>query len=76
MAANNARYFLSGHDHLFNRAIIKSPDGTASIQHIIHSSDSYKFYIPRIPSVDQTTTPAIARKHRSRKSCSRLATTS
>jgi len=54
MAANNARYFLSGHDHLFNRAIIKSPDGTASIQNIIHSSDSYKFYIPRIPSADQT----------------------
>lgn len=54
MAANGARYFLGGHDHMFSRTIVKSPDGTASIRNIIHSSDSYKFYIPTIPSNDQT----------------------
>ncbi|MDT8999023.1 metallophosphoesterase [Paucibacter sp. APW11] len=53
MAGNGARYFLSGHDHLYNRAIVKSPDGTAFVHNIIHSSDSYKFYIPTIPSNDQ-----------------------
>ncbi|MDM4765084.1 metallophosphoesterase [Pelomonas sp. SE-A7] len=54
MAATGTRYFLSGHDHLFSRALVKSPDGTATVQNIIHSSDSYKFYIPTIPSNDQT----------------------
>jgi len=54
MAGTGARYFLSGHDHLYNRALVKSPDGTAQVQNIIHSSDSYKFYIPTIPSNDQT----------------------
>lgn len=54
MANSGARYFLSGHDHLYTRALVKSPDGTATVQNIIHSSDSYKFYIPAIPSNDQT----------------------
>lgn len=54
MANSGARYFMSGHDHLYNRALVKSPDGTAQVQNIIHSSDSYKFYIPTIPSNDQT----------------------
>lgn len=53
MAANGGRYFLSGHDHMYNRSIVKSPDGTAAVHNIIHASDSYKFYIPAIPSNDQ-----------------------
>lgn len=57
MAANGGRYFLSGHDHLFSRTLVKSPDGTAQVQNIIHSSDSYKFYIPTIPSNDQKYNP-------------------
>jgi hypothetical protein len=54
MAGTGTRYFLSGHDHMYSRALVKSPDGTAQVQNIIHSSDSYKFYIPTIPSNDQT----------------------
>lgn len=54
MASNGARVFLGGHDHMFHRGLVKSPDGTAQVQNIIHSSDSYKFYIPTIPSNDQT----------------------
>ncbi|MDP8568595.1 metallophosphoesterase [Methylophilus aquaticus] len=54
MAQNNARYFLGGHDHMHHRAIVKSPDGLFSVQNIIHSSDSYKFYTPKVPSKDQT----------------------
>ena len=57
MAANGGRYFLSGHDHMYNRSIVKSPDGTASVHNIIHASDSYKFYIPTIPSNDQRYNP-------------------
>jgi hypothetical protein len=53
MAANGGRYYLAGHDHMFSRSIVKSPDGLAAVQNIIHSSDSYKFYIPTIPSNDQ-----------------------
>lgn len=53
MARNNVRYFLGGHDHMHHRSIVKSPDGQASVQNIIHSSDSYKFYVPSVPSKDQ-----------------------
>lgn len=53
MARNNARYFLGGHDHMHHRSIVKSPDGAGSVQNIIHASDSYKFYIPSVPSKDQ-----------------------
>jgi 3',5'-cyclic AMP phosphodiesterase CpdA len=53
MARNKVRYFLGGHDHMHHRSIVKSPDGTATVQNIIHSSDSYKFYVPSVPSKDQ-----------------------
>lgn len=53
MARNKVRYFLGGHDHMHHRSIVKSPDGTSTVQNIIHSSDSYKFYVPSVPSKDQ-----------------------
>jgi len=53
MARNNARYFLGGHDHMHHRSMVKSPDGKYMVQNIIHSSDSYKFYVPSVPSKDQ-----------------------
>lgn len=46
------RYYMGGHDHMHNRAVVVSPDGASSIQNIITASDSYKFYIPKIPSND------------------------
>ena len=53
MARNNVHYFLGGHDHMHHRSIVKSPDGASMVQNIIHSSDSYKFYVPSVPSKDQ-----------------------
>jgi hypothetical protein len=52
LAANGVRYHLGGHDHIHNRSIVASPDGSAAVQDIIASSNSYKFYIPQIPSND------------------------
>ena len=37
---------MSGHDHIHQRSIIASPDGTSRVQEIIGASDSSKFYIP------------------------------
>jgi 3',5'-cyclic AMP phosphodiesterase CpdA len=49
---NGVRYFMGGHDHMHNRAIVKSPDGLSTVQNIIGSSNSYKFYIPLNPTND------------------------
>jgi hypothetical protein len=49
---NGVRYYLGGHDHMHNRALVTSPDGFSTVQNIITASDSYKFYIPQNPSND------------------------
>ncbi len=49
---NGVRYYIGGHDHMHNRAIVTSPDGYSKVQNIILASDSYKFYIPQNPSND------------------------
>jgi hypothetical protein len=49
---SGVRYYLGGHDHMHNRAIVTSPDGASRVQNIITASDSYKFYIPQNPSND------------------------
>lgn len=36
------------------RSLITSPDGQSVVQNIIASSNSYKFYAPRVPSIDET----------------------
>ncbi len=46
------RYFFGGHDHMHNRALVVSPDGASAVQDITASSNSYKFYIPLVPSND------------------------
>ncbi len=47
LQTKGVRYFIGGHDHLHNRAIIATSDGTtARVQNIIASSDSSKFYTP------------------------------
>jgi hypothetical protein len=51
---NGVRYYMGGHDHMHNRAIITSPSGTSTVQDITTSSNSYKFYIPQNPSNDST----------------------
>ncbi len=56
---NGVRYHIGGHDHMHNRAIITSPDGKSVVQDIVTASDSYKFYIPQVPSNDEKyNTPA------------------
>lgn len=46
LANNKVRIYMGGHDHMHNRAIVASPDNTASVQNIVMASDSSKFYIP------------------------------
>ena len=48
---NNAKYFISGHDHIHQRSIITSPDGISKIQELICASNSSKFYTPK-PLID------------------------
>lgn len=52
LQSNNVRYCLGGHDHMHHRSIVLSPDGSAAVEQIICSSNSYKFYIPLNPSND------------------------
>ena len=50
---NGVRYHFGGHDHNHTRSIVVSPDGDSFAQNIITSSNSYKFYTPKIPSLDE-----------------------
>jgi hypothetical protein len=56
LCSNEAGYFLSGHDHMHHRSIVKSTDGNSKVNQIICSSNSYKFYIPA-PGDDGRETP-------------------
>ncbi len=46
LAANKVGYYLNGHDHMYDRALIASPDGSCTITTILTASDSAKFYVP------------------------------
>lgn len=46
---NGVKYHFCGHDHLYHRAEIKSPDGKSRVQQIICGSASDKFYRPKFP---------------------------
>ena len=50
LQANNVQYYLSGHDHLFNRSILTSPDGSSKVEELIAQSASTKFYAPSDPN--------------------------
>jgi hypothetical protein len=52
---NGVRYSMSGHDHMYNRSRIKSPDGKAEIEQIICGSASHKFYLPEEPFLKRET---------------------
>ncbi len=52
LARHGVRLYISGHDHVYQRSVIASPDGTASVQQIIGASDSSKFYVPAVPAPD------------------------
>lgn len=46
---NGVRYYLSGHDHLYYRARIKSPDRESEVMQIICGSCASKYYSPKAP---------------------------
>ena len=48
---NGVRYYFSGHDHMYHRAVVQSPDRghNHNIEQIITGSCSYKFYEPHPP---------------------------
>ncbi len=55
LQTNGVHYYMGGHDHMHNRAIVTTTDGTtAKVQNIICQSDSSKFYTPATTSNDVT----------------------
>jgi Calcineurin-like phosphoesterase len=59
MYKNGVRYYIQGHDHMHNRALVSVTTGTPTdgvsprVENIISSSDSDKFYRPNVPSNDE-----------------------
>jgi hypothetical protein len=43
---NGVKYMISAHDHLHNRAVVKSPNGSSQVEQIISTGASTKFYSP------------------------------
>lgn len=53
LANNGAHYYIFGHDHMHERSIVTTTDGTtASVNQLLCASDSSKFYIPANPTND------------------------
>jgi len=54
LAANNVKYFQSGHDHMHTRSIYTTTDGNrdTSVHHVVSASCSHKFYTPIDPAPD------------------------
>jgi hypothetical protein len=46
---NGVRYYIGGHEHIFNRAIVASPNGLSKVQNITNCASSTKFYEPKQP---------------------------
>jgi hypothetical protein len=46
MQNNHVKYMISGHDHLYNRALLNSPDGASRVDQIVSIGNSTKFYWP------------------------------
>jgi len=53
LANNGVRYYIGGHDHMHDRTVVWTTDGTtAQVKELICASDSSKFYTPVNPSND------------------------
>ena len=48
------RFYLSGHDHMYHRSQVKSPDGMSAIEQIICGSAFQGFYWPTLHSERST----------------------
>ena len=49
LANDGTRYYICGHDHIYNRSEITSPDGTAKVEQITSGSDSSSYFTPGAP---------------------------
>jgi len=43
---NDVKYAIFGHDHIYNRSLVDSPDGLSQVEQIISTGASSKFYDP------------------------------
>ncbi len=46
---NDVKYYITAHDHLYTRSIVKSPDLQSDVTQIITAGASTKFYAPSVP---------------------------
>ena len=44
---NNVGCYIGGHDHMHHRSLVSDTTGDYKVQHLITSSNSYKFYTPK-----------------------------
>jgi len=54
LQANKTGYYMGGHDHMHHRSLIANSNGSAKVEQVICSSNSYKFYIPKGTPNDTT----------------------
>jgi hypothetical protein len=55
---NKVKYYIHGHDHMYDRSIVTTTDGkSGNVMQILTSSDSAKFYVPS-GSGNNTTSPS------------------
>jgi hypothetical protein len=53
LSDNKVQYYIHGHDHMHDRSIVTTTDGTSGkVMQLLCASDSSKFYIPSVPSND------------------------
>jgi hypothetical protein len=57
LKSNNVAYYFNGHDHMNDRSIVTSPDGSSSVIQILAASNSSKFYPPQGSGTNTTTIP-------------------
>jgi hypothetical protein len=46
LVANDVAFYISGHDHLHDLSMVKSPDGLSSVSQVISTPSCPKFYYP------------------------------
>jgi hypothetical protein len=46
LASSGVRYYIHGHDHMYDRSFVTTTTGTAKVTQILASSNSSKFYVP------------------------------
>ena len=49
---NDVAYYISGHDHVYERDMVESPDGLSSIEQLISAPACPKFYRPDYAGVE------------------------